>query len=128
MTVDELVPGSPGPPDRAGAEQRVRHQPATVINTTAPTIESSCDGEVRMPRLTIRVLAPAGGWGRRSTVSTIVVTATDKAPAATYRGSIRRPSRWCAGQAEQPEAAETDEDADDVTDEGVQRAGEFLFG
>jgi len=46
-------------------------------------MESSCAGVVRTPRLTMSVVAPAGGWGMRSVVSTKVVSATDRAPAST---------------------------------------------
>jgi hypothetical protein len=58
-------------------------QAAAVTRRTAPAIESSCTGVVRTPRLTMRVVAPAGGGGMRSVVSTRVVSATERAPART---------------------------------------------
>lgn len=46
-------------------------------------MEASWTGLDRMPRLTIKVVAPAGGWGSPSQVSTRVVIPTDSAPLTT---------------------------------------------
>jgi hypothetical protein len=54
--------------------------------TTAAATDTSWAGAVRMPRLMISVVAPAGGCGMPINVSTSVVSATDRAPLMTCSG------------------------------------------
>jgi hypothetical protein len=68
---------------------------------TTPTISAAISGGVcKKPRLTIRVVAPAGGWDALNSSRMAPVSATDKAPAPTQAkvtfstrtlGSFKRP-------------------------------------
>lgn len=86
----------------------------------ALAMDSSCAGPINIPRLTMKVVTPAGGCGVFAQVSTKVIRATDNA--AARRCAVVRPSagadirKQARCEKSQPDGAAGCED-----DQGQQR-------
>ena len=72
-----------------------------------------------IPRETMRVVAPAGGWLASSEIIRAAVADSESADASTGRKSKPLPNALGKGDCRQPERGVAADEADEVTNEGV---------
>src|SRR5215212_1215499 len=95
-----------GSADHSGTgipRSRFMSQPTTVSKMTPAAMAASCAGVVKKPRLTMRVVAPAGGCGEERMVRRAIVIRIESA-ADPMCGSVTPDSRTL-GAARRPKMA-----------------------
>src|SRR3954467_15123417 len=84
VSVDHTGTGTP--------RSRFMSQPTIVSKMTPAAIAASCAGVVKKPRLTMGVVAPAGGCGEEKRMSRAIVIRIESA-AAPIRGGVTPDAR-----------------------------------